>query len=251
MMRKTILASLALSTLGLSAPGMAQRVMPGNLDAVQAGPIKGDVGVPRGGINVCCPPIAKQDFAPFFRVQQSPGKNITQTYGLDFLPTAALDTQMKAYAPFAGLFAPSGYPNSVLLDAEMRKMPGTATPTPSSFSGGTPVHQHAMRGWWTTSPSNVWNGPATTHTPFPSHVWEKEFNDNLHPSSTGNMQPNTWYMIKLTLKLAWKDRPNDDSWNVSNINCMERYVAVRVNAVSYKSSAGVTAPAAAEIVDLK
>lgn len=57
-----------------------------------------------------------------FRIHQLPVRSIADNYGLTFMPTAALDAQMKAYAPFAGLFVPFGVPNSVLLDAEMKEL---------------------------------------------------------------------------------------------------------------------------------
>jgi hypothetical protein len=209
----------------------------------------------RDGINVCCAPITKGSWQPYFRVQQSPGKNITQTYGLTFLPSPALDAQMKAYAPFAGLFTPNGWvPNSVHLDAELRELTvsPTSTPTAADFSAGTGVYQHSLRAWWTTAPSGIWNGPDAAPI---SHGWERELEDNIHVSPA-HMQPNKWYMVRLTLKLASKDTanppPRDTSWHISNINCMDKYVAVIVRSAGFKTGGDAPgAAAAAQIVEIK
>jgi hypothetical protein len=248
--------SCALPTSNLAAP----------VKLAQLGPIRGNsvqmsdaIPVPRGDsnvISVCCPPIAKQSFAPYFRVHQLAGKNITQTYGLDFLPTAALDAQMKAFAPFAALFSPYASPNSVLLDAEMRELnvPTTwnatsAAVTESAFnSSTTPVYRHALRGWWTNPGSGIWNGP---HADFGNHPWEQTFQDGKHVTPGSFMQPNKWYVIKLTLQLASKNRPDDNTWFVNPIDCMKKFVAIRVQSAGFKGVAGGgTAASAAQIIDL-
>lgn len=216
------------------------------------------VPIDRDVITVCCPPITQQSFASYFRVHQLPGKNITQTYGLDFLPTAALDTQMKAFAPFAGLFSPYPSPNSVHLDAEMKELnvpvawnATSAAVTETAFNASTTsVYQHSLRAWWTVPGSGIWNGP---HNDFGNHPWEQNFQDGKHVSPAF-MQPNKWYVIKLTLKLASKDRPDDQSWHINNMGCMKKFVAIRVQSAGFKVAGGGAAPSAAsgaEIIDLK
>lgn len=215
-------------------------------------------GVPRdemgqGTVNVCCPPIAKESFKPMFRIHQLPGKGIADTYGVTFQPTAALDTQMKAFAPFAGLFTPNGWlAHSVLLDSEMKELtqPSTWTPTLSNvgpaFAAGAPVYSHALRGWWTVPGSGVWDGP---HNDFGNHKWEFTYEDGKHVSPNF-MKPNKWYVIKLTLKLASKDRPGDQSWHVTPISCMTKYVAVMVENAGLRMSPGAGAPTIGKIVDI-
>lgn len=247
-------SSGACATCGdVNAPKLAPdgpKRMQGPRSAMAENPMVDD----RDGINVCCAPITKGSWQPYFRVQQSPGKNITQTYGLTFLPTPALDAQMKAYAPFAGLFTPNGWvPNSVHLDAELRELTvsPTSTPTAADFSG-TVVYQHSLRAWWTTAPSGIWNGPDAAPI---SHGWERELEDNIHVTPA-HMQPNKWYMVRLTLKLASKDTanppPQDTSWHISNINCMVKYVAVIVRSTGFKTGGDAAgAAAAAQIVEIK
>jgi hypothetical protein len=190
---RTGIKLLLLGAMSMSSVAMAQQ-----WQGVSGAIPTPTTGVPpRGGeIRVCCPPIAQQSFNPYFAVHQLPGKNITQTYGLTFTPSAALDSQMLAYAPFAGLFAPAGWvANSVLLDAEMKELttPNTSNPTIADFGPGTPVFQGKLRGYWTNS--TIWNG---THG---GHTWDQHFKDG-YDVSPNHMQPNKWYMIKLTLKLG-------------------------------------------------
>ncbi len=201
----------------------------------------------KGEIRVCCPPITQQSFQPYFRVHQLAGKNITQTYGLEFLPTAALDAQMQAYAPFAGLFAPLNWTaNSVLLDSDMKELtiPATGTPTPGDWAAATATVFHGkLRGWWATG-TGVWNGMHGSHT------WDQHYKDGMDVSPS-YMQPNKWYMIKLNLKLASKLRPGDQSWREDAINCMTKYVAVIVRSVGFKTGAGAGIPAdSAQIVEI-
>lgn len=218
----------------------------------------------RKGVNPCCPPIWGESFNRFFRVHQLPGKNITDTYGLEFMPDAGLDAQMKAYAPYAGLYAPAGWvANSVLLVAEMKKLTlaNTSTPTAAAFnaSGNVPVYvdtsgsllKHALRGWWTVPASGIWNGP---HADYGAHVWEKMYMDGVHSQSPQHMQPNVWYMIKLTLQLASKRPQDPNSWRQDDINCSigkPRYVAVMVRSVAAKAGPGATAAQAAQIIEVQ
>ena len=216
-----------------------------------------------GGVRACCPPIWDEKFSRFFRIHQLPGKNITDTYGVEFLPDAAMDTQMKAYAPYAGIYAPAGWTaNSVLLVAEMKQIPtvpSTSTPTAVLFglSSNIPVlintgggTKHALRGWWTASGSGIWNGP---HNDFGNHPWEKMYMDGVHAQSPTHMQPDTWYMIKLTLELASKKDGVPGSWRQDDIACSTnkpRYVAILVRGVAFKSSPGTPAAKAATIIEV-
>ncbi len=214
-----------------------------------AGIGRGDTVQSRGSIKVCCPPITDQSFNPYFAIHQLPGKNITQTYGLSFNPSAALDTQMKAYAPFAGLFAPAGWtPNSVLLDSEMKELvlPNTSTPTAADFStsGNVPVYHGKIRGWFANG-TTIWDGPHGTHP------WRQHYNDGKDVSPSF-MQPNKWYMIKLNLKLASAIAAQPGSWREDDITCMTKYVAVMVRSVSLRTGPGGGVPSgAAQIVEVK
>ncbi len=196
MLKKLLLASaltMAFSGTAMAddaplagAPGCTSCALPtSNANApvklAQLGPVRGNpvqavnaIPVPRGDqstITLCCPPIAgqKEKFPPMFRLQQSAGKNVTQTYGVTFMPTAELDTQLKAYTPFVGLHTGSLYGNSVHLRAEMRQLDEAPTVdvTSADFddtAGDTVTYAHSLRAWWipTTgglTPSGIWNGP--------------------------------------------------------------------------------------------
>ena len=202
---------------------------------------------PTGAIPTCCPPIFAQKMDGMFRVHQLPNKGLSDSYGLMFSPTALLDTQMKAYAIYAGMSAPNGWTsNSVLLNAEMKKLniPGNATPSIGDFVPGTAVSNGTLRGWWTTTPSNVWNG--SSGTPF-----DQRFNDG-QTVSPNHMQPNTWYMVKLTLQLASKDS-NPNSWHITPINCQagDRYVAINVRTVGAKIGPGTDIGSVAQIIEVR
>ena len=209
------------------------------------------------GIRACCPPIWNENFSRFFRLHQLPGKNITDTYGVEFLPDAAMDTQMKAYAPYAGFYAPAGWTaNSVLLVAEMKQIPTvppTSTPNASHFGLSTNIPvppKHALRGWWTVSGSGIWNGP---HNDFGNHPWEKMFMDGIHAQSPTHMQPDKWYMIKLILELASKKDGVPSSWRQDDIACSTnkpRYVAILVRSVALKSASGTPTTKAATIIEV-
>jgi hypothetical protein len=202
---------------------------------------------PTGPMPTCCPPIFNQKMDSMFRVHQLPGKGLSDTYGLGFMPPAALDTQMKAFAIYAGMFAPNGWTaNSVLLNAEMKKLniPSNATPGIGDFVPGTAVSNGTLRGWWTTTPSNVWNG--SSGTPF-----DQMFNDGK-TVSPNHMQPNTWYMVKLDLKLASKDS-NPNSWHITPINCRSgsRYVAINIRTMGAKVGPGANAATLAQIIEVR
>lgn len=213
------------------------------------------------GVRACCPPIWDENFSRFFRIHQLPGKNITDTYGVEFLPDAAMDAQMKAYAPYAGIYAPAGWTaNSVLLVAEMKQLavPVTSTPNAGSFGlgtnipvpVGTGVNKHALRGWWTISGSGIWNGP---HNDYGSHPWEKMYMDGVHAQSPTHMKPDKWYMIKLTLELASKKDGVPDSWRQDDIICSTnkpRYVAILVRSVALKSASATPATQATTIIEV-
>ena len=195
----------------------------------------------------CCPAVFAQKMDGMFRVHQLPGKGLADSYGLSFSPSPWLDPQMKSFAIYVGMFAPNGWTsNSVLLNAEMKKLniPGNATPSIGDFVPGTAVSNGTLRGWWTTTPSNVWNG--SSGTPF-----DQRFNDG-QTVSPNHMQPNTWYMVKLTLQLASKDS-NPNSWHISPINCQSgaRYVAINVRTMGAKVGPGATAATAAQIIEVR
>ncbi|MFM6931349.1 MAG: hypothetical protein ACKOUT_03795 [Novosphingobium sp.] len=197
----------------------------------------------------CCPPIFNQKMDGMFRVDQLAGKGLSDTYGLAFTPSYWLDPQMKAFAIYAGIFAPTGWTaNSVLLDSEMKELAiaSNATPTIANFAGGTVVTAGALRGWWSTTPSSVWNGPDGNGKPF-----DQKYKDGVYVSP-GHMKPNTWYMIKLSLKLA-STNGTPNSWKVSNINCQggDRYVAINVRTAGFKAGPGTTAANAAVIVEIR
>jgi hypothetical protein len=234
-MARTGVKTLLLAATILPSAAMAQA------GPVSAGPV-GAVTSGRGnGVEICCPPIAKQDFAKYFTHHQLPGKNITDTYGLAFGTNpallAALDTQMKAYAPFAALFAPFGWTgHSVLLDTEMKELslPNSATPTAADFAAGgnIPVFHNKIRGWYANGTS-IWDGPHA------GHPWKEHFNDGKDVSPNF-MKPNKWYMIKLSLNLA-SNKPNvPGSWNEDKISCMTKYVVYMVRSASLRTTSGAS-----------
>lgn len=202
---------------------------------------------PTGPMTTCCPPIFGQKMDNMFRVHQLPGKGLNDTYGLAFMPPAALDTQMKAFAIYAGMFAPNGWTaNSVLLNAEMKKLniPSNSTPSINHFALGTTVSNGTLRGWWATTPSNVWNG--SSGTPF-----DQMFNDGK-TVSPNHMQPNTWYMVKLDLKLASKDS-NPNSWHITPISCRSgtRYVAINIRTMGAKVGPRADAASMVQIIEVR
>lgn len=197
----------------------------------------------------CCPPIFNQKMDGMFRIDQLPGKGLSDNYGLTFSPSYWVDPQMKAFAIYAGIFAPTGWTaNSVLLDAEMKELAiaPNATPTAADFAGGTTVTSGTLRGWWTTTPSNVWNGPDGN-----GKLFDQKFSDGVYVSP-GHMKPNRWYVVKLSLKLA-ATNGSPGSWQVSNINCASgaRYVAINVRTAGLKAGPGATAANSAEIVEIR
>lgn len=197
----------------------------------------------------CCPPIFNQKMDGMFRVDQLPGKGPSDTYGLTFTPSYWVDPQMKAFAIYAGIFVPTGWTaNSVLLDAEMKELSiaPNATPTAADFAGGSTVTAGTLRGWWTTTPSNVWNGPDGN-----GKLFEHKFKDGVYVSP-GHMKPNRWYVVKLSLKLA-ATNGTPGSWRVSNINCAggDRYVAINVRTAALKAGPSAMASNSAEIVEIR
>lgn len=211
------------------------------------------------GIKACCPPIWEEKFDKYFRVHQLPNKNITDTYGVEFLPNSAMDTQMKAYAPYAGLYAPTSWTaNSVLLVAEMRQ---TTAPTIPAFNASTTFvntvnvgtrSEHALRAWWTTG-AGIWNGPFANATTAGCAVvpWERMYMDGICSKSPNHMKPNTWYVIRLKLQLA-SYLPNvKDSWRQDDITCSRyKYVAISVQSASFKAAPNAKPEEAAKIVEI-
>lgn len=216
----TILPSIAMAQSGPEVSGRASSAAVSALD-----------------VKVCCPPVAENSFSSYFTHHQLPGKNITQTYGLSFTPSTALDAQMKAYAPFAALFAPATWTgHSVMLDAEMKELslPITSTPTIGNFNTGTPVHQGKLRGWLSNG-TGVWTGTAV--------AWAKRFNDG-GAVSPNFMKPGKWYMTKLTLKLGSNKPGVPGSWREDNITCMTKYVVYMVPNVPLRSAVAGSATSA-------
>jgi hypothetical protein len=214
------------------------------------------------GIRACCPPIWDESFTKYFRVHQLPNKNITDTYGVEFLPNSAMDTQMKAYAPYAGLYAPAGWTaNSVLLVAEMRQV---ASPTIPAFNASTTVvntvnlgirNEHALRAWWTNSGSGIWNGPFANATTAGCAVvpWERMYMDGICSKAPNHMKPNTWYMIRLKLQLASVKDGVPNSWRQDDISCSTkgyRYVGIAVQNASFKAAPNAKPVDAAKIVEI-
>lgn len=213
------------------------------------------------GIRACCPKIWEESFGKYFRVHQLPGKNITQTYGVEFLPDAAMDTQMKVYAPYAGTYAPAGWTaNSVLLVAEMRKVatPLGLIPTSADFNAVNSApssphvvwinlaknrNEHALRGWWTSPSSGIWNGPYGPGS-CATVPWERTYMDGICSKATDNhMTPNAWYVIRLKLQLASKKNGIPDSWRQDDISCSmpnARFVAIAVRSASFRMAPNTT-----------
>ncbi|QFP75646.1 hypothetical protein [Deinococcus sp. AJ005] len=192
----------------------------------------------------CCPAVMQGTFSQYFRYHQLPGKNITQSYGLEFLSTfnypgtetipqtLTLDQQMMPFAFYIGStgagILPSGYvANSVILRAEIREITtptgpnGTPTsndwnqPSAIASSTGTP----AVRAWWagimppSTNPYNVWDGSGGVSG------FHTEYMDGRPHLSPTYLLPNHTYMMKMSLVLAYKKTPNDDTWFIKDINC--------------------------------
>jgi hypothetical protein len=220
------------------------------------------------GIRACCPRLWEEKFGKYFRVHQLPGKNVTDTYGVEFLPDTAMDNEMKAYAPYAGTYAPTGWTaNSVLLVAEMRQVATSlgSTPTSNDFnnaSAATEVvwtnnsltrREHALRGWYTSSGSGIWNGPFAN---LPAGgcatvPWEQMYMDGIC-SKPPHMQPNKWYVIRLKLQLASMKNGVPDSWRQDDISCSNyKYVAIAVQSASFKSAPNTSATKAGKIVEIQ
>ena len=253
--------SCALPTSSAGAPVKMAQLGPVRGNPIQVGEA---IPVPRGdqgGFNLCCPPIAgqKAKFPPMFRLQQSAGKNVTQTYGVTFMPSAELDTQLKAFTPFVGINVPSGlYGNSVHLRAEMRQLDEAPTVDVVSTdfadtAGDTVTYAHSLRAWWipttgSLAPSGIWNGP---HAGPPAYNWENQFEDNRPSMAPNHMIPGKWYMVKLTWQVAMKNTPhgteNDRSWIVKDLNCTNMkpiYVRFMVPIASVNKMAGGAMPSA-------
>jgi hypothetical protein len=215
----------------------------------------GDIGIPprdEGNQRICCPPLASQPMTSFFRVHQQPGENVTQTYGLEFMPTAGMDTQMQAFAPFAALMltTPGRTANSILLVGDMR---ATTAPTGAAYNaagtgGSVSSGFHALRGWW-ASGVGTWDGTGPA-------LFRNSFKDQPTPGSFLNpahMVPNQWYVVRLKFQLAEKD-PNPQSWYQKDFDCTDatpRYVAIRINALQGFRTGGGAAPTAVEIVEVQ
>ncbi len=200
-MLKSILAGAM--ALAVSTQASAQTKAIGCIDCapVQRGP--------------CCPPITSDTFAKYFVPQQSPGKNVTLTYGYDFVASPALDAQMIAYAPFAALWTPANkYANSVALVAEVRSWNTPTPPANWNDVGSTDVYpgKKQLRAWWAGG-TGVWTGGGFEQT-----LWDN------HSVAPNHFDPNKSYMIRLSLVLNYKDQPNDKSWYQLQLNCMEKFV---------------------------
>lgn len=203
-----------------------------------------------GTLRMCCPPLARQPMNSFFRIHQQPGENTTQTYGLEFMPTAAMDTQMQAFAPFAALMmtTPGRVANSVLLVGDMR---ATSAPTSAAYNAGTTVSSnfHALRGWWANG-IGTWDGTGPA-------FFRNTFMDQPTPGSflnVAHMQPNQWYVVRLKFQLAEKLRPGDNSWFQKDFDCNDAapsYVAIRVNSLGGFKVGGGAPPPAVEIVPVQ
>lgn len=190
---------------------MAQVRIPRDLGSAQQIDFPKDI-VSRGP---CCPPITSGTWAQYFVPQQSPGKNVTLTYGYDFVATVALDAQMKAYAPFAALWTPAGHvPNSVALVAEVRSWPTPAPPANWNQPGYTDVYpgKKQLRAWFTNG-TTIWTGAGFEQT-----LWD---NQAVAPN---HFNPNLSYSIRLSLVLNYKKTPNDNTWFQLPLNCMEKFV---------------------------
>ncbi|APG62008.1 hypothetical protein LPB140_03340 [Sphingorhabdus lutea] len=236
-MKINLLLATALSLYFVS-PAMAQNAPSdiasacascvSSVNLAQLGPVRGRpaqageaVAIPRGDLlvegegNVCCPPITSGKWAQYFVPQQSPGKNLTLTYGYDFVASPALDAQMNAYAPFAALWTPvSHVANSVALVAEVRAWSSSTPPTNWNQSGYTDVYpgKKQLRAWWTNG-SGVWTGGG----------FEQTLRDN-NAIAPNHFDPNKSYMIRLSLVLNYKKTPNDNSWFQLPLSCMEKFV---------------------------
>lgn len=226
---RTALASLLVAAVAIPTIALAQGKPPADQGQLGTAVNLGGLAVGNTSIRVCCPPVATQSFAPYFAAHQLPGKNATQTYGLNFTASAVLDAQMAAYAPFAALFAPATWTgHSVMLHAEMKELtslPIGASPTAADFALGTntPVNTGKLRGWYVSG--GVWNGPDGPPTPY---VWNTRFNDGQAVSPV-HMKPNKLYMIKLTLRLGSNKPGQPSAWREDTIDCMTKYFVYGVN----------------------
>lgn len=244
---------------------------------INAVPIKTDIKPAlildnSSGVNTCCPLAMAGSFGQYFRYHQQPGKNINQTYGLQFLSTfvygstpetqpqtLALDQQMYPFAfylasPGSGLVQPGNVPNSVLLVAEVKDF-GNTMPIASGWPTGATVGGggQAVRAWWagipapSTNPQNVWDGANTS----PFH---NAFADGSSVLSGTHFQPNRWYMMKLKLVFAQINPKIKDSWILTDVTCnnmKNQYVRFRFDAASLKTAAGTTAKPEVKFEDVK
>lgn len=225
-----IAASVSIS--GISSSAMAQQAVRGHIRSqtvTEQVTINPQNTVEKRG--PCCPPITSKTFSQYFQHQQSPGKDVTQTFGWNFVATPALDSQMNAYAPFAALWTPANHvANSVALVAEVRTWPTPIAPTNWNAPGFTDVYpgKKQLRAWWTSG--GVWTGGN-----FEKTLWD---NQAIAPN---HFKPNQSYMIRLSLVLNYKTRADDNSWFQLPLTCMEKFVR-QSSLVSGKVAAGGSAP---------
>ena len=212
----------------------------------------------------CCPAVMSGPFSQYFKYDQLPGKNITQSYGLRFLTnfvypnpvvdtipqTLALDQQMMPFSYYIGVYGagylPLGYvANSVILRAEIRDVTiptgpnGTAIQSywnhPSAAASSTGIYP--VRAWWSSLPTsnnpyNVWDGSN------PSYFHNQYSDGNSHIA----LQPNHTYMMKMSLTFYYKKTANDDTWFPAEIKCsnMRQYFSWNVKVNNLKTAPGTT-----------
>jgi hypothetical protein len=229
--------STATSCTACEAPRvqLAQRVPRGT--PTQAGPA---VQIPNGAMladdtgnmSLCCPPsFANGSLGSFDRMPTGTGSG-SDRYGIRFTPAAGLDAAMLGFAPFASQYVPAGFVgNSIHLKAELRHfnpVPWTVTtlPTSANWGAATPVKSYSMRAWWlpvsgTLAPSGIWNTPLfpDPNATNPAYQWERSFEIGAPASIAPHMQPNQWYMVKLSFQIAMKEVGKPDSWVVRDIDC--------------------------------
>ncbi len=208
-------------------------------------------------IRICCPPVAMTPSAyqSMFRVHQLPGKNSTQSYGLQFLPTAALDNQMSSFAHYLSNWTPSGYTmNSLLVVGQIKAVTPTGPivnsvqiPQASDFASGTDVSSgyHALRGWWNASPwtppTSIWTGP--------SGSFANSYSDGSSSNflASGHLKPGQWYLMHIKYQMAVKKLPlPNDTWEQRDVICSnakDQYVAILVAAPAV-ARVGTPPPAA-------
>lgn len=212
-------------------------------------------GMPNNVINVCCPPLQNKPLGQFDRLPTPSGSGL-DPYGIKFTRDPGLDGAMIGFAPFLSQFIPAGYePNSVHLDAQLRHFnpvpfPPTSLPTSANFLSGTIVKQGSLRAWWlpvsgTLAPSGVWSGPLwpDPNASNPAYDWSHSFEDGYPGGSItpAHMQPNQWYMVKLSFKVAMKRVGDPKSWIVQELNCSNlkpRYFRIKFDYNPNVRSAG-------------